>query len=276
MTGTPSPVYPTHTSFIGLDLGQSADYTAVCVLEESVWITPEEAFELVAKRSGWVLPTELTHYQLDAIRTWPKQRRRPAPPPLSVRHLSRYPLGTPYPRIVADVRQLMDTPPLRPETTHLILDETGVGRPVADLFDAAGVRNVRVSITGGTTVSGHAGHLSVPKRDLVFSALAVLQERRLRIARAHPESATLVEELRNFKMKIDIQTGHDSYSAWRESQHDDLVLALCLATWYRAWWNQRYDARWRRHQTEEAATGTSRYGVPDLTRTEATTQRSRR
>src|SRR5688500_15473132 len=105
--------YPTHTTFIGLDLGQSADYSAICVLEEAVWITPEEAFQLVAKRSGWVSPTtDLTAFQLDSIRTWPRQRRRPSPPPLSVRHLSRFPLHTPYPHIVDHVRQMMDTHPL--------------------------------------------------------------------------------------------------------------------------------------------------------------------
>jgi len=39
----------------------------------------------------------------------------------------------------------------------------------------------------------------------------------------------------NMRSKIDIKTGNDSYSAWRESDHDDLVLALALA----AWWTQK-------------------------------------
>ncbi|MDD1753960.1 MAG: hypothetical protein LUQ38_12840 [Methanotrichaceae archaeon] len=39
-------------------------------------------------------------------------------------------------------------------------------------------------------------------------------------------------ELLNFKVKIDPQTAHDSYSAWRESEHDDLVLSVALACWY--------------------------------------------
>ena len=28
-----------------------------------------------------------------------------------------------------------------------------------------------------------------------------------------------------------LETAHDSYGAWREGQHDDLVLALALALW---------------------------------------------
>ena len=41
----------------------------------------------------------------------------------------------------------------------------------------------------------------------------------------------LKEELLNFKMKINVATGHDSYEAWREGEHDDLVLAAALAVW---------------------------------------------
>jgi len=36
----------------------------------------------------------------------------------------------------------------------------------------------------------------------------------------------------NFKVKIDPQTAHDSYSAWREADHDDLVLSVALAAWF--------------------------------------------
>jgi hypothetical protein len=33
------------------------------------------------------------------------------------------------------------------------------------------------------------------------------------------------------EVKINIATGHDSYEAWREGDHDDLVLAVALACW---------------------------------------------
>jgi hypothetical protein len=36
----------------------------------------------------------------------------------------------------------------------------------------------------------------------------------------------LVQELLNFRVKIDPLTAHDSYGCWREGGHDDLVLAL--------------------------------------------------
>jgi hypothetical protein len=51
------------------------------------------------------------------------------------------------------------------------------------------------------------------------------------VASALPEAATLTEELQNFQMKVSLDTGHNSYGAWREGAHDDLVLALACALW---------------------------------------------
>jgi hypothetical protein len=49
----------------------------------------------------------------------------------------------------------------------------------------------------------------------------------------------LVQELENFKIKVNIDTANASFEAWRDRDHDDLVLALALA----CWWCER---RWRR------------------------------
>jgi hypothetical protein len=49
----------------------------------------------------------------------------------------------------------------------------------------------------------------------------------------------LVKELMNFRVKI---TAHanDTYDAWREETHDDLVLALAMACWYRGQMMKRH------------------------------------
>jgi hypothetical protein len=41
----------------------------------------------------------------------------------------------------------------------------------------------------------------------------------------------LVGELKSFRVKINIATGHDAYKAWREKDHDDEVLAVALGCW---------------------------------------------
>ena len=76
-----------------------------------------------------------------------------------------------------------------------------------------------------------AGIAGVPKRDLVGCLQILLQSGRLKIARTLPHAETLKTEMLNFRVKINIATAHDSYEAWREGDHDNLVLAAALAAW---------------------------------------------
>jgi len=41
----------------------------------------------------------------------------------------------------------------------------------------------------------------------------------------------LRRELLHFKIRIDPQTAHDGYAAWRAGAHDDLVLVAAAVTW---------------------------------------------
>ena len=72
--------------------------------------------------------------------------------------------------------------------------------------------------------------MNVPKRELVSTIQVLLQTKRLRIPSLLPEAQVLLEEMTNFQVKISL-TGHDSYGAWREGTHDDLLLAVALACW---------------------------------------------
>ena len=71
----------------------------------------------------------------------------------------------------------------------------------------------------------------MPKRDLVSVAQVAFQTERLKIAATLPDAPVLTRELQNFQVKISLDTAHDTYGAWREGAHDDLVLAVCLALW---------------------------------------------
>jgi hypothetical protein len=137
-----------------------------------------------------------------------------------IRHL-------PYP----EVAQLVaDTVAALSDVT-LLVDCTGVGRPVTDQLVALGVRHTRINIHGGNAVTRlDDGTISVPKRDLI-SALAVrFEARTLRIVGNLPHAGTLETEAAAFRMKVSA-SGHDSYSA-REGEHDDLLLAVSLPVWW--------------------------------------------
>ena len=199
---------------VGLDLGQAQDYTALTVLEK----VPQSAMEQQVRSEGGMSYTGM--------------KRVEKPMHYHCRHLERYELGTLYPAIVTNVANLMQTPALRGAT--LVVDGTGVGRPVVDMFRAAGLKPVAVLITGGDVVNHEGGYWRVPKRDLVGAVQVPLQDKRLKFADSLALAPTLIQEMLNFKVKIS-ESAHDSYGAWREGTHDDLILSVMLA----AWWAQR-------------------------------------
>lgn len=191
--------------FVGLDLGQTNDYTALCVVEKLG--TPVERFPI----SGQPKYPVFSSYQ--------------------ARHLVRLPLDTSYPAQVAAVATLLRTQPL-PAQSLLIVDHTGVGRPVVDMVRAAPMpcEVHAVSIHGGNETTRDGSNWHVPKRDLIACVQIALQSETLTIAAQLPEAKTLVQELLAYRVTIDEKTAHDSYDA-RQGQHDDLVLALALAVW---------------------------------------------
>ncbi len=152
----------------------------------------------------------------------------------SLTHLERFAMGTPYPTQIERVKQLALELQAMGET-WLVVDSTGLGRPITDYLKESGFPKrsiLPVTISGGNTI-GHDGHgYTLPKRDLVSNAVVLLQTGRLKIAANLPLLSEMVKEMLSFKIKVNTKTGHDSYEAWRESDHDDLVLGTCLGLWF--------------------------------------------
>jgi hypothetical protein len=182
--------------FVGLDLGQSQDFSALCVIE----------------RTG----DDRANYQF------------------ACSYLQRWKLRTPYPVIVSDTVRLMNTPELQTGRRRptLAVDATGVGAPVIDLFkrEQHGSHLQPIQIVGGANVSRENGVTRVPKRNLVSTVQVYLQGKRLKISSHLDLADTLTRELQNFHVKI-TDAGNDTYGAWREGTHDDLVLAVAMALW---------------------------------------------
>jgi hypothetical protein len=58
-----------------------------------------------------------------------------------------------------------------------------------------------------------------------------LQTGMLQVAEGLRLWGLLREEMLNYRRKVDLRTSHDTLEHWRETDHDDLVLAVCLACW---------------------------------------------
>lgn len=199
--------------FVGLDLGQARDYTAIAVVtfdagrKEAVALA-EQLYRLRGRR---VSEDDLPEAHLEVV------------------HLERMPLGTPYPEMVRRVQALLGTPPLK-GNAELVVDATGVGAAVVGMLREAGLWFKSVLITAGDQEVREENTYRVPKRDLIAAPQVLLQSRELKIAAELPEAETLAAELQNFRYEI-TRSGSDTYAAWREGDHDDLVLALALAVW---------------------------------------------
>lgn len=209
---------------IGVDLGQAQDFTALVVLEVAKQDTGkiEPDYQAIISKSMWTdriveasKPIFEKHY--------------------TVRHIDRLPIGTPYPEQVRQIAGLVRQIKQQGGSSTLVVDQTGVGRPVLDMLKTADLNPRAITITGGDTVTKDRQDYRVPKRDLVSTAQVLLQSQRLKIVRSLDHAGTLVSELQAFKVSVSLK-GHDSYGndvgQWRENPHDDLVLALALACWY--------------------------------------------
>jgi hypothetical protein len=169
-----------------------------------------------------------------------------APTVYRVRDLRRWELRTRYPVIVQDVVHYLTMPRLgrpvlRDVPSWVAIDATGVGRAVWEQFtEQPELRSLRqsgrlraITITGGTSYGFDKGSMSwhVPKKDLVGAVQSTLGTGQLKASTALELAPVLRKELEMFRAKVNISTGHESYEAWRDRDHDDLVLALALALW---------------------------------------------
>jgi hypothetical protein len=187
----------------GLDLGQAQDFSALIVIEA------RGTFYKFSQASAY----------LDDMEGLPVTQ-------LDVRHVERFPLGTKYQQIASEVRdRILKIPAPR----YLCVDKTGVGAGVIETM--ARLKPISITITGGNKAQlVGPDDFSVPKRDLVAALQVGLQAGQLRIAKGLPHAELLTREMLNFRAKISAE-GHDTYSAWREADHDDLVLATAMAAW---------------------------------------------
>ena len=88
-------------------------------------------------------------------------------------YLERIPLRTPYPAVVARIGAILSR---LPRGTQLVIDYSGVGRGIADMFVYAGTTPIAVTITGGDEVYWARGGntVTVPKSTLVSRLVALM------------------------------------------------------------------------------------------------------
>jgi hypothetical protein len=185
--------------FVGLDLGQPNEFTALAVVAKTTVVRERHLCEIS----------------------------------YAVRHLERFPIGTPYPEIFERLATLRANAQLL--GNWLVVGQTGVGKAVVDMLRRCVDRSrmIPVTIASGLTGAGAArSGWVVAKLDLIGMLQVLLQTRKLLIAEGLPHAETLVKELLNFKVKPRAPAAKDLIVDWREGIHDDLIFAVGIALWY--------------------------------------------
>lgn len=214
---------------LGVDLGKMNDFTAIVVAERAA-----------------VETTETRERYVEGMRALVPERKFDSA--LNVVRIERPEKLTPYPVICRRVRDMVSALHGRGAEVSLVVDATGVGNAVVD-----GMRELDLTVTPVVITGGHAastdkrGTWHVPKKDLVTRLRYVYDQKRINVPTPEklPLVGVLLSELDAFKMRQTAK-GHTTYgNDWRESPHDDIVLALALAVWQNE--RTRNQADWERH-----------------------------
>lgn len=184
--------------YYGLDLGKRQDHTALVVLELT-WQYGER------------------NHATQALALHPK---------LTVRQAPRLPLDTEtisIPAFVKETTQKFAPKYGQPRTCGtLLIDATGNGHTVVELMrrENHGLRLNPVCISSGRTAKHlKDSYLSIPRTDLLTRLKLLFERKLIGIERTAPGFEVLQRELINFE------------TAGHQQEHDDLVMALALATW---------------------------------------------
>lgn len=183
--------------FLGIDIGQAQDYSAISVID---------ARYDDGSRYG-------VEYRLLQI--------------------ERLPLGTPYSGVIARVGQWTE----RLGWIHAVFDATGVGRPVVELAKKTLGQNaiiLGIVITGGTSDGATAdGLLTVPKVNLITSLQLAFQAGLIKIPADLYTINELKDELMGYRRK-QAQSGYARFEPERTGDHDDQIMALALGLYLAA------------------------------------------
>ena len=181
------------TYYIGVDLGQARDASAIAVVHSFRTVLPHRN------------PVTMAF----PVKDW-----------LVLRQLERMRLGTDYTTVVARVGQVARAL-LGLGKVTVVPDGTGVGRPVVDMLrkQTGRAEIVPVIITGGHGSGQSKGYRTVAKKDLIHGLAMLVEKGELAIAWNLQGREMFREELAKMKR------------ATLSGEPDDTVFAVALACW---------------------------------------------
>jgi hypothetical protein len=194
---------------IGVDIGQRVDPTAIVVVEHQLRDYrinhPQNHDELFT--GGRPVGGEIYYV---------------------ARHIERLRLGTSYPKVaerLVEIYGKLD----RKKIIACCVDATGVGLPVVEEIEKQGINVTPVYITAGRAVTEVRGEIHLAKEQMVSRLQVLIDYHRILLPPDDAEAQAMAEELKNFQIKV-TDSANLQFEA-KVGTHDDMVVALALATW---------------------------------------------
>lgn len=184
--------------FIGVDIGQRQDHSAIGVLERRI----ERCYG-----QDWIRVSRVEDSV--NVRYW-------------LRHVERIPLGTPYEKVIRRVSHVADECAAT-SSCDVIADATGVGAAVVERLSIVARNVFPVVITSGNLSHKEGNLWMVPRKDLVGALSVMLERKFLKIALDLPLKAEFEREL------LELRNGGGG------SGRDDMAMAVALACWKAKW-----------------------------------------
>ena len=139
--------------------------------------------------------------------------------------------GLPYDKIVEWVVQIARRPEFNiPQPGTVILDATGVGIAVNDMFRAKRIRTRAVTITAGNTLNRQEATIHLGKARLIGTFLGAFDSGKVHVNPNMPIWPALEKEMLSFRAEMSVQ-GNAKFEA-APGEHDDMLFSLALAVWY--------------------------------------------
>lgn len=115
-----------------------------------------------------------------------------------------------------------------PASTRFGFDATGLGAPLASLFEQAKVEAVPVTMTAGSSVTVKDGRMNISKNVLFEECATCFENGTLRIAGDLPERDELIREITSIEWKL-TSAGNATLAAGGRGHHADRFCATAIA-----------------------------------------------
>lgn len=151
------------------------------------------------------------------------------------RYMKRLALGLPYPEQAEEIARIATSGTFAKRTVRVLIDVTGVGRPVFDMIyqiiyqNDEALANVLVkpiTFTHGDRYNEETGLLG--KAYLVSRLQALGQTGCAQLPPGNPLAEPTRKEMMDYEIRID-EDGNDRYGAFKTGAHDDIVTAWGLS-----------------------------------------------